>query len=145
MSLSGLVVVVAGASKGIGKEIALRAAADGAKVVINYMSDTKAATAIIAQLGHERALAVQADVSNSDEVDRLIQVTVVKFGRIDILIPNAAYVPEKDLRNVTEEDFDRAFAVNVKGPCFLAKVGCPKAFDSLPEKCFGKRGMAVVS
>ncbi|KAJ5904845.1 oxidoreductase short-chain dehydrogenase/reductase family [Penicillium subrubescens] len=136
MSLSGLVVVVVGASKGIGKEIALRAGADGAKVVINYMSDTKAATAIVAQLGHERAIAVQADVSNSTEVDGLIQVTVAKFGRIDILIPNAAYVPEKDLRNVTEEDFDRAFAVNVKGPCFLAKVGSPKSFRFASRNTF---------
>ena len=126
MSLSGFVVVIAGASKGIGREIALRAAADGANVVINYMSDVKAATAIVAQLGHERALAVQADISNSAEMDDLIRVTIARFGRIDILIPNAAYVPEKDLRNITEEDFDRAFGVNVKGPCFLAQVGGSK-------------------
>jgi len=127
MSLSGLVIVVAGASKGIGKEIALRAAADGANVVINYMSDTKAASGIVTRLGHERALAVQADISKSADVDSLVQATVAKFGKIDILIPNAAYVPEQDLRNVTEDDFDRAFAVNVKGPCFLAKVSSPQA------------------
>lgn len=144
MSLTGRVVVVAGASKGIGKEIALRAAADGANVVINYMSDIKAATAIITELGHECALAVQADISNSAEVDALIRVTVAKFGRIDILIPNAAYVPEKDLRNITEDDFDRAFAVNVKGPCFLVQVGIPRSFDSLSETHFGKRTMAIV-
>ena len=122
MTLSGRVVVVTGASKGIGKEIALRAAAEGANVVINYLSDIKAANALVMQLGHDRALAVRADTSNINEVDSLIEATVSRFGRIDILIPNAAYVPDRTLQNVSEEDFDRAFAVNVKGPCFLVQV-----------------------
>ncbi|GKZ32425.1 hypothetical protein AbraIFM66950_001803 [Aspergillus brasiliensis] len=121
MTLSGQVVVVAGASKGIGKAIVLRAAAAGANVVINYMSDIKGANALVAQIGNDRALAVQADISKIAEIDELIKATVARFGRIDVLIPNAAYVPNSDLRNVTEEDFDLAFAVNVKGPCFLAK------------------------
>lgn len=125
MTLSGLVVVVSGASKGIGKEIALRAAAEDANVVINYLSDVKAANDLVMHLGHDRALAVRADISNTNEVDSLIEATVSRFGRIDILIPNAAYVPDRDLQNLTEEDFDQAFAVNVKGPCFLAQVGCP--------------------
>jgi 3-oxoacyl-[acyl-carrier protein] reductase len=127
MTLSGLVVVVAGASKGIGRAIVLRAAAEGASVVINYMTDVKGANALVAQIGSDRALAVRADISKTAEIDHLIEATVARFGRIDVLIPNAAYVPESDLRSVTEEDFDRAFAVNVKGPCFLAKVGATHA------------------
>jgi 3-oxoacyl-[acyl-carrier protein] reductase len=123
MTLSGRVVVVAGASKGIGRAVVLRAAAEGANVVINYMSDVKGANALVAQIGSDRAIAVRADISKTAEIDELIKATVARFGRIDVLIPNAAYVPESDLRSVTEEDFDRAFAVNVKGPCFLAKVG----------------------
>ncbi|KAK9636669.1 hypothetical protein HCH54_009957 [Aspergillus fumigatus] len=126
MTLSGCVVVVAGASKGIGRAIVLRAAADGASVVINYMSDVKGANALVAQIGSDRAIAVRADISKTAEVDELIEATVARFGRIDVLVPNAAYVPESDLRSVTEEDFDRAFAVNVKGPCFLAKAGAPR-------------------
>ncbi|KAI2912827.1 hypothetical protein CBS147371_7187 [Aspergillus niger] len=122
MTLSGRVVVVTGASKGIGKEIALRAAAEGANVVINYLSDIKAANALVMQLGHDRALAVRADTSNINEVDSLIEATVSRFGKIDVLIPNAAYVPDRTLQNVPEEEFDRAFAVNVKGPCFLVQV-----------------------
>ncbi|GKZ16959.1 hypothetical protein AbraIFM66951_005686 [Aspergillus brasiliensis] len=125
MTLSGQVVVVAGASKGIGKAIVLRAAAAGANVVINYMSDVKGANALVAQIGDDRALAVQADISKIAEIDELIKATVARFGRIDVLIPNAAYVPNSDLQNVTEEDFDLAFAVNVKGPCFLAKKALP--------------------
>lgn len=121
MSLSGLVVFVAGASKGIGKDIALRAAADGANVVINYLSDVKAANALVMQIGSDRALAVQGDVSKLTEIDMLIEATISRFGKIDVLIPNAAFVPHGDLRSITEENFDRAFAVNVKGPCFLAK------------------------
>jgi 3-oxoacyl-[acyl-carrier protein] reductase len=123
MTISGLVVVVAGASRGIGKDIVLRAAADGAKVVINYMSDVKAANALVMQIGNDRALAVQGDISKLTDIDRLIEATVSRFGKIDVLIPNAAFVPHGDLHNITEENFDRAFAVNVKGPCFLAKVG----------------------
>ncbi|GKZ75525.1 hypothetical protein AnigIFM56816_000178 [Aspergillus niger] len=125
MTLSGRVVVVTGASKGIGKEIALRAAAEGANVVINYLSDIKAANALVMQLGHDRALAVRADTSNINEVDSLIEATVSRFGKIDVLIPNAAYVPDRTLQNVSEEDFDRAFAVNVKGPCFLVQRALP--------------------
>ncbi|GKZ62743.1 hypothetical protein AnigIFM49718_010166 [Aspergillus niger] len=125
MTLSGQVVVVAGASKGIGRAIVLRAAAAGASVVINYMSDVKGANSLVAQVGSDRAFAVRADISKIAEIDELIKATVARFGRIDVLIPNAAYVPSSDLRNVTEEDFELAFAVNVKGPCFLAKKALP--------------------
>ena len=125
MTLSGLVVVVTGAAKGIGKEISLRAAAEGTNVVINYLSDVKAANALVMHLGNNRALAVRADISNTADIDNLIGATISRFGKIDILIPNAAFVPNGDLQTLTEEDFNRAFAVNVKGPCFLAKVGYP--------------------
>lgn len=122
MTLSGPVIVVTGASKGIGKVIALRAASDGASVVINYLSDSKGANAIVSEIGSDRAIAVQADISKVDEVDRLINATVSRFGKIDVLIPNATFLPNVDLESLTEELFDRSFAVNVKGPCFLAKV-----------------------
>ncbi|KUL87745.1 hypothetical protein ZTR_05877 [Talaromyces verruculosus] len=125
MTISGQVVVVAGASKDIGKAIALRAAAEGASVVINYMSDTKAANNLAMQIGNDRALAIQADISKTEEIDRLVEATVSRFGHIDVLIPNAAFVPEVNLKTLTEDDFDRAFAVNVKGPCFLAKQALP--------------------
>ncbi|KAL4756330.1 putative oxidoreductase, short-chain dehydrogenase/reductase family [Aspergillus foveolatus] len=125
MALSGYVVVVTGASKGIGKEIALRAAAEGANIVINYLSDVKAANALVLHLGPERALAVQADISTVDGANNLINAAVSRFGKVDILIPNAAFVPDRNLQNLCEEDFDRAFAVNVKGPCFLAQKALP--------------------
>ncbi|KAL2844567.1 hypothetical protein BJY01DRAFT_248076 [Aspergillus pseudoustus] len=125
MTLSGYVVIVTGASKGIGKEIALRAAAEGANVVINYLSDMNAANALVNRLGPERVLAVQADISNVDGANSLIAAAVSRFGKIDILIPNAAFVPDRNLQDLSEDDFDRAFAVNVKGPCFLIQKALP--------------------
>ncbi|KAJ6118967.1 hypothetical protein N7471_013587 [Penicillium samsonianum] len=125
MSIADLVVVVAGASKGIGKAIALCAARDGASVVINYLTDASAAEDLVTQIGNERALAVQADISKPSEIIRLVKETVARFGSIDVLIPNAAFVPVGGLRDITDESFDRAFAVNVKGPCFVAKEAVP--------------------
>jgi 3-oxoacyl-[acyl-carrier protein] reductase len=122
MTISGKVVVVTGGSKGIGKAIALKAAAEGAKVVINYLSDVQAANNVVVGIGNDHALAFQADIAKMEEIARLIDATISRFGQIDVLIPNAAFIPNCSLRTMTEEDFDRAFAVNVKGPCFLAKV-----------------------
>ncbi|GMF75472.1 unnamed protein product [Aspergillus oryzae] len=127
MTLSGYVVVVTGASKGIGKEIALRAATEGANIVINYLSDVKAANALVMHVGPERALAVQVDISSVEGANTLIDAAVSRFGKVDILIPNAAFVPDRNLQDVCEADFDRAFAVNVKGPCFLTQVSYHQA------------------
>ncbi|CEL11157.1 hypothetical protein ASPCAL14262 [Aspergillus calidoustus] len=125
MTISGKVVVVTGGSKGIGKAIALKAAAEGANVVINYLSDVQAANNVVVEIGNDHALAFQADIAKMEEIARLIDATISRFGQIDVLIPNAAFIPNCSLRTMTEEDFDRAFAVNVKGPCFLAKQAVP--------------------
>ncbi|OJJ47155.1 hypothetical protein ASPZODRAFT_141910 [Penicilliopsis zonata CBS 506.65] len=121
MSLSGKVIIVTGASRGIGKAIAIRVAAEGAKVVINYLSNSKTADAVVEQIGADRAIAVQADASKITDIDRLVDATVAKFGKIDIVIPNAGILLVRDLEATSEEDFDKAFAVNVKGPYFLTQ------------------------
>ena len=120
--MDGLVVLVSGASKGIGRSIALRATAEGASVMINYMSDVKGANSLVAQIGADRALAVQADVSKTEEVDCLVEAAVSRFGKIDVLVPNAAFSPTSEIETITEEQFDLTFGVNVKGPCFLTQV-----------------------
>ena len=112
-----------GASKGIGKAIALALGAAGANVVINYLSSPTSAEEVMQAIGADRAIAVKADVSDLSQGKGLVQKTVEKWGKIDILILNAGLLAEKGaLADTTEEDFDRLFKVNVKGPFFLVKV-----------------------
>jgi 3-oxoacyl-[acyl-carrier protein] reductase len=122
MSLSGKVVLITGSSRGIGKATALRLASEGASVVINYVSNEASANSLVEQIGSDRALAVQADASNMSDLDRLVHSAVAKFGKIDVLIPNAGILPMKDLENTTEADFDKTYNLMVKGPYFLAQV-----------------------
>ncbi|GAD94628.1 oxidoreductase, short-chain dehydrogenase/reductase family, putative [Paecilomyces variotii No. 5] len=123
--MDGLVVLITGASRGIGRAIALKAAADGAKVIVNYVSDVKAADSVVSQIGADRAVAVQADISKTQEVEYLVHSAVSLFGKIDVLIPNAVYMPAGDIEALTEDQFDRTFGVNVKGPCFLVQKAIP--------------------
>lgn len=122
MSLSGKVVLITGASKGIGKATAQRLASEGASVVLNYNTDAASANELVQEIGQDRALAVQADASKLPDLDRLVDATVAKFGKIDVLIPNAGIMPMRDLEHTTEEDFDRIYNITVKGPYFLAQV-----------------------
>jgi len=121
MSLHGKVALITGASRGIGKAIALRLSRDGASVVINFSNDPAPADAIVQQLGRDRAIAVKANVAETSEVKRLVKETVDKFGKIDILVNCAAILPMCDLKGTTEETFEKAFGVNVKGPYFLTQ------------------------
>ncbi|KAJ5577630.1 uncharacterized protein N7459_006594 [Penicillium hispanicum] len=129
MSLTGKVALITGSSKGIGKATALRLASEGASLAINYLSDSAAANSLVEQIGTDRALAVQADVSNLSDLDRLVDATVAKFGKIDIVIPNAGYLPMKNLERTTEADFDKTYNLLVKGPFFLAQ----KAVKHIPS------------
>lgn len=121
-SLAGKIAIITGASKGIGKATALRLAKDGASIVINYSSDAAPADELVKTIGAGRALAIQADVSKVAEIEKLVKQTVDKFGKIDILVANAAIAPNKDLEHTTEEEFDAVMALNVKGPYFLCQV-----------------------
>ena len=121
MGLQGKVALVTGASRGIGRAIAVRLGRDGAAVVVNYAGSQQAAQETVAAIeaagGH--AVAVQADVGKRADVERLFDETYRHFGRLDILVNNAGIMFNKPLAEVTEEEFDRIFAVNVKGT-FLA-------------------------
>lgn len=122
MSLSGKVIIVTGGSRGIGKAISQRLANDGASVVINFGHDASAAEETVKQIGADKAYAVQADVGSIAGVEELVRAAVDKFGKIDVIIPNAGIMPMKTVETATEADFDRAFSLNVKGPFFLAQV-----------------------
>lgn len=125
MSLQGKVILITGGSKGIGRAIALRVAQSGASVVVNYASDSKAANEVVSQIGGDRALAVQADASTVAGAEALVAATVQRFSKIDVVIPNAGLMPMADLEHTTEAAFDRVYAINVKGPYFLAQKAVP--------------------
>ena len=135
-NLSGKVAFVTGASRGIGRAIALRLAADGAKVALNFSSNVAKAEevkdAIISQGGE--ALLVQGDVSNFAVVTELIKKVVDEWGRLDILINNAGITRDNLLLKMSEDDFDKVIATNLKGV-----FNCTKAVTKLMMKQRGGR------
>ena len=122
-ALAGKVAIVTGGSKGIGRATALRLARDGAKVVVNYASGVEAAEEVVKEIGAEKAIAIKADAGNVDEIAKLVDATVQKFGKIDIVVACAGIMLLNELDKVTEQEFDKTFNLNVKGPLFLAQVG----------------------
>ncbi|WPB02363.1 uncharacterized protein RHO25_006997 [Cercospora beticola] len=119
------VILVSGASKGIGKAIALKAGSEGASVVVNYRTDKSGADDVVSEIGSYRAIAVQADMAVPAEVSRLVEAAVARFGKIDVLVANAAAAFTTAFESVTEADFDAAFGLNVKGPLFLTQAAFP--------------------
>jgi 3-oxoacyl-[acyl-carrier protein] reductase len=119
-SLKGKVAVVTGASNGIGRAIAERLGEEGATVVVNYGKSADKAKQVVAAIAAKGGTAVvlQADASAPAEVRRLVRDTVKQFGRLDILVNNAGMFISKALIETTEEEFDRIFALNAKGPYF---------------------------
>lgn len=116
-TLNGKVVLVTGASRGIGATIANQISEAGAKVIINYSGSKDAADKVVAQIiakGGE-AIAVQADVSKTAEVKSLFDVAIAHFGKIDVLVNNAGIMITKLIKDTTDEDFTRQFDINVKG------------------------------
>jgi NAD(P)-dependent dehydrogenase (short-subunit alcohol dehydrogenase family) len=112
--------LVTGASKGIGKGIALALAAAGAGVAVNYNSDRAGADAVAGEIKAmgRRALVVQADVSNSAEIDRMFTAVLAEFPTLNVVVNNAGTQTWKPLLQLTETEWDRVIDVNLKG-CFL--------------------------
>lgn len=118
--------LVTGASRGIGRGIALALAADGFDVVVNYAGNTAAAEATardIAAVGAKPHL-VRADIADHDDRVRLVGEAYRAFGRLDLLVNNAGVAPDvrADLLEATEASFDRLVAINLKGPYFLTQL-----------------------
>ncbi|KZS46435.1 3-ketoacyl-ACP reductase [Paenibacillus glucanolyticus] len=119
-SLIGKVAIVTGASRGIGREIAIALAENGAKVVINYANSPAKAEEVVSsiKLRGGEAVAIQADISQVAEIEMLFRQTLEVYGGMDILVNNAGIMTTKPIASMTEEDFDKQFAINVKGTYF---------------------------
>jgi NAD(P)-dependent dehydrogenase (short-subunit alcohol dehydrogenase family) len=119
MTLTNQVALVTGAGQGIGKAAALALAAAGAHVVTADIAAAKAeATADAIMSVQRRALAVQADVGDLADIDRMVQQALAAFGQIDILVNNAGVTRRADIMDITEADWDRIHRVNAKGVFF---------------------------
>ncbi len=120
MLLDGKSIVVTGGNSGIGEAIVLAAAAEGANVVIDYVAHPEETAALIAKVdaagGH--AVGVQADVSQADDLQKMIATAVDHYGRLDILVNNAGIETRTSLLETTEADFDKVMNVNVRSAFF---------------------------
>jgi 3-oxoacyl-[acyl-carrier protein] reductase len=111
------VALVTGASRGIGAAIARRLAADGFAVVVNYAASAKEADGLVAELvaGGARAIAVQADVANAEQVRAMFDVTKRELGNVDVLVNNAGVLVNAPLAGFTDAQYDKSFDINVRG------------------------------
>jgi NAD(P)-dependent dehydrogenase (short-subunit alcohol dehydrogenase family) len=126
-ALEGQVALVTGAAKRIGRSIALRLAADGADVVINYAASKREAEDVVREIQAlgRRAVAVQADVSRRPEVEKLFAAVEREFGRLDILVNNAGTFFSAKFEELTDEQWDRIMDTNLKSQFLCAQMAAP--------------------
>lgn len=131
MGLQNKIALVTGGSRGIGAGIVRRLAAEGAKVIVNYANRADAAEQVVAEIttaGGE-AIALQADMGDLEAIRRLFAEIKARYGRLDILVNNAAVAEFLPLDAITPEHLQRQFAVNVYGPVF-AMQEATRLFDA---------------
>ena len=125
------VALVTGASRGIGRAIALQLAADGFAVVVNYAGNTALAEEVVADIEAKggRALAVQADIADADAVARLFEQTLATFGRLDVVVNNAGMMQMAKMTSDNVAILDRTLAINLRGSWLVMA----KAAETLGE------------
>ena len=130
-ALTDKVAIVTGASRGIGRAVALTLAAAGAHVVVNYARSSTAADEVVAQIAETggSAIALQADVSKADQVDALVKATLDKWGRVDVLVNNAGIARDALLLRMKPEDWQAVVDLNLTG-VFL----CTRAISKIMLK-----------
>ena len=135
-SVQRRVALVTGASRGIGRAVALRLAAEGTAVALNYRTNTEAAQQAADEIrgAGGRAITVQADVADKAAVEALVEQTTSELGPIDILVNNAGLFVSGDLLTYNEEDLDRMWATNVKGVLHCTAAVVP----SMIERKYGR-------
>ena len=125
--LQDKVAIVTGSSRGIGRAVAQRFAARGAKVAVNWVKGEHEAQGVVDAIRSRggEAVSVQGDVSKSADVKQLARATVDAFGRVDILVNNAGIMVSKSVLDSTEDDWDRTIDINLKGAYLCSKEVAP--------------------
>src|SRR3954470_21676978 len=144
--MSSKTALVTGASRGIGRGIAVELARAGNRVAINYAGNAEAAAealALVKAAGGDGVLVEGGGPVAADRA-RLVNETVAKFGRIDLLVNNAGVAPKvrADLLDAGEESFDRLYEINLKGPFFLSQIVAKQMLKQPPDS-EGFRGRLV--
>ena len=127
-NLKGHVALVTGGSRGIGRGIALRLAAEGVKVGVNYNTGAAQAQEVVEEItsGGGEAIAIQADISEQSQVTDMFRTILERWERIDILVNNAGIRKDRLLMRMTTEEWDSAINVNLKGAFFCTKAALPQ-------------------
>ncbi len=128
MRMKDKVVVITGSSRGIGKELALGFAMEGARIVVNYVKSKNQAEEVVETIKDmgSSAISVQADVAKRRDVEKLIEETIKNFGMINVLIHNAAVVEGELMLDTTDEEWRRQFAVNIDGCFYCTQISARK-------------------
>ena len=131
MSLNDKVALVTGAARGMGRAIAIRLASEGARVLATDINGrmVEQTTIDIRELGHD-AIAVEADIGDVADIDRVVVEALNAFGRIDILVNNAGVTRHADIMDLTVEDWDRIHRVNARGAFFCLQRAAREMIDS---------------
>jgi NAD(P)-dependent dehydrogenase (short-subunit alcohol dehydrogenase family) len=124
MRLKNKVAIVTGGSRGIGRAISIGMAKEGARVVVNYANNSKAAEEVVKEisLSGSEAISIKVDVSKKGSVEDMVRECIKRFGKIDILVNNAGVAPFVDVFDVTEELWDQTMGVNAKGIFFTSQI-----------------------
>jgi len=152
MQLKGKIAIVTGAATGIGESVVRRYLNEGAKVVVVDVKPKSELEATYADADKSYLLLLQADVTNRDSIEGIVRSTIDQFGHVDILFNNAAVFDMRPLLDESWENFDRIFAVNVKGMFFLMHRVAQQMVDqggggkiiNMASQA-GRRGEALVS
>ena len=122
--LTGKTALVTGGSRGIGRAVCLELAAKGAAVVVNYRSSADAADAVVAEIvaAGGQASAIQADVSDADEVTALFKAAIAQYGKLDILVNNAGMTRDNVIMLLKPDDFDAVIATNLRSAWLCCKA-----------------------
>lgn len=129
--------LITGASRGMGKAEAIEFAKKGYNVIINFSSNKEKADAVKEEIERDyqvKAIAIQADLRNHEDMDRLVDESIQVFGKIDVLVNNAGYATYGDVKEKTIESFDEMMRIHLYAPFYLTQLLAPK----MAENMFGR-------